>query len=195
MKTPLERYVQKNSIAITIANTLLYTMLVLEIVVAIPMFAMAAGAFSGRTFSGIVGTSMNPTIHEGDLTMCDTTVSISDLDMGDIIVFEADRAETGTICHRVCDLGDHTVRTRGDHNQHPDPELTTDENLVGRIDLVVPHMGWLVRVTISQILWAVLSVAITVMAIWHVECACYEALDKVWPTYVEFCNRRLAAAQ
>ena len=84
----------------------------------------------------IVGGSMEPVIHRGDVVVVDPKAEVAD---GDVITFtDPDR---GVITHRVrWREADGRLRTRGDANDLDDP-LLAPEHVIGKSRLVVPLVG------------------------------------------------------
>lgn len=67
-----------------------------------------------------VGGSMQPTLGPGDLALCTDRV---EPEVGDIVVVEAGVLSDRPVRHRVVDLDDDHVVTKGDANRLPDPAV------------------------------------------------------------------------
>lgn len=61
----------------------------------------------------------------------DRTVKVSDLRKGQVIVYRHSKA--GLVCHRIIEIHQGRVWTKGDSNRTPDDEWVTASNLVGVI--------------------------------------------------------------
>lgn len=71
-------------------------------------------------------------------------VEVGDLGRGDVVTV-APRGGGSTHTHRVIDVAERSATTKGDLNGTPDPETVDAENLVGRAVLILPAMGWVVK--------------------------------------------------
>ena len=91
------------------------------------------------------GTSMLPTLEEGDLVVVQS-VPFSDLSVGDIIVYDPPCSATGaSVIHRVVGLSGDGVVTKGDNNGYADPGPisngpVTQDCYVGKVAYVVPYI-------------------------------------------------------
>lgn len=95
-------------------------------------------------FRVVEGTSMQPTISEGDAVML-THSGGEHLRVGDIVVFP-DPEDPGTnIIHRVIRLeedgGDVYAVTKGDANASSDPFAIPADRVEGKVGLVLPRVG------------------------------------------------------
>lgn len=75
----------------------------------------------------VSGTSMEPTLHTGDLAIM---YQRSSYDVGDLVAF--DIPEGGTVIHRVVGESDDGYTFRGDNRNHDDPWTLDDEAIRGR---------------------------------------------------------------
>ncbi len=105
------------------------------LVVLAVLVALAPAAVGWRPMV-IIGGSMEPVIHRGDVVVVDPKAQVDD---GDVITFaDPDR---GVITHRVrWREPDGRIRTRGDAN-HADDPLLDPTNVIGKSRLVVPMVG------------------------------------------------------
>jgi len=93
----------------------------------------------GADFSyTIMGSSMQPTLHPGDLILINRAAP-QQINVGDIIAVRlADRVFT----HRVIEKrkGDQTIlfKTKGDANEDPDPGYTSSTQIIGKVKLTIP---------------------------------------------------------
>jgi len=114
-------------------------------VAVIGVVALTVGTATGRLSIQTVPTgSMEPAIHQGSAIVVDP-IPVSDIVVGDVIVFAA--PETGRMTvHRVVEVDDddglRTFTTKGDANQGPDPwRLLPDEDHLHRVRFAVPGVG------------------------------------------------------
>ena len=84
----------------------------------------------------IVTGSMEPAINRGDLVFIRHVDSFS---VGDVVTYRKGRM---IITHRVYQVLDNGVRTKGDANAEPDPYIVPYRDVLGRVVLRVPLLGW-----------------------------------------------------
>lgn len=112
----------------------------------------AKGDYSAPVFNAyvVLSGSMLPEIKVKDIVVT-KKVSAEDLEVGDIITFIAPDSRFGgiSITHRIIDtyydesLGSYTYRTKGDANNTADSSLVPNENILGRVILKIPKLGYL----------------------------------------------------
>ena len=112
---------------------------------ALGLLLLAAGwLFFGPTQLGgstsyavIVGTSMEPMLHRGDLAVIREE---STYRTGDVVLYEA--SELGSnVLHRIVRVQDGRFVLKGDNNDFLDSERPTEEQIVGRLWLSAPQVG------------------------------------------------------
>ncbi|MCE4619793.1 MAG: signal peptidase I [Desulfurococcales archaeon] len=84
----------------------------------------------------IVTGSMEPSINRGDLVFIRHVDSVS---VGDVVTYRKGRM---IVTHRVYQIFDDGVRTKGDANVEPDPYIVPYRDILGRVVLRVPLLGW-----------------------------------------------------
>jgi signal peptidase I len=113
----------------------------------------------------VVGISMLPAIHTGDLAIVVPT-NINSLHVGEIIVY---RFEGTLIIHRVIAIYDNSnppyVIVKGDNNPVPDQNITgprqiTNSLIVGRVVMLVEGLGIFADTSIKYIFSASLIVLV-----------------------------------
>jgi len=101
---------------------------------------------TGRQSIVIGGASMEPAIHVGAAVVI-TPVDPQELAIGDVVSLQVGEART-TFTHRIVDVVDRGdgrwIRTKGDANAEPDPTLVPATAVIGRVDLAIPLMGYLI---------------------------------------------------
>jgi len=86
----------------------------------------------------VFSDSMVPTFFRGDMIV---VYGSKNVNVGDIVVFDVpDRKYP--IIHRINNITDSIITTKGDHNQYPDPWRTTKDKLHGKAILKIPLLGW-----------------------------------------------------
>ena len=107
------------------------------LIVAAALFFYASGLMVWRPIAVVTG-SMEPAINRGDLVILERA-SVDEVEVGDVVAYRID----GTVVvHRVIEKGEGYLVTKGDANDSPDPYRITHENLLGRVAVVVPKVGW-----------------------------------------------------
>src|SRR2546426_3061769 len=128
---------------------------------------------SGRHTIVIGGASMEPAIQLGS-TVVITPVDPVLLAVGDVVSLQVGEART-TFTHRIVTIVDRAdgrwIRTKGDANADPDPTLVRASTVIGRVDLVVPLIGYLIVLLSAPIgILFVLGLGATLLAIaWLLE--------------------------
>jgi signal peptidase I len=69
-------------------------------------------------------------------------VGTTEVEKGDVIVFNSGRYYYYPIIHRVIGVEENGYRTKGDHNAAQDNWLVAKENVYGKAVGVVPLLGW-----------------------------------------------------
>jgi signal peptidase I len=89
------------------------------------------------------GGSMEPAIPLGAAIFV-RQIDPATIQPGDVITFTA---ESGTVVtHRVIEVtgtNGLAFHTKGDASESADPRVTNVDNLIGRVELQIPHVGWL----------------------------------------------------
>ncbi|MDD1679916.1 MAG: signal peptidase I [Methanomicrobiales archaeon] len=109
------------------------------------LFGLICGILSAvppMTLYPSVGTSMEPTIIEGDYVAV-APLGIEQMAIGDIIVYRSPlQDETGDfplIVHRIVDMQHGIVRTKGDNRTAIDPFDISPERVQGKVMFIVPR--------------------------------------------------------
>ena len=140
------------------------------------MGAVALGKLvplTGRQSIVIGGASMEPAIHVGAAVVI-TPVDAAQLAVGDVVSLQVGEART-TFTHRIVDIVDRGdgrwIRTKGDSNAEPDPTLVPATAVIGRVDLAIPLMGYLIMLLSAPVgVLFVLGIGATLLAIaWLLE--------------------------
>jgi signal peptidase len=110
--------------------------------------------------------SMEPAIPVGGIVVI-KPVEPGTLKTGDIICFKF--SEDTSITHRIINITNGEFETKGDANENPDQWTVKKENIIGKVILTIPFIGYLgyfVRTPIGLILLIVLPAsAIIIMEI------------------------------
>lgn len=96
-------------------------------------------------YPSVIATgSMKPMIHPGDVILVDKSITIGDLNIGDVIQFKRNSI---LISHRILEIvkdkgGQVSLRTKGDDNSVEDAQLVKPEDVKGKVIKVIPKVGW-----------------------------------------------------
>ncbi len=104
--------------------------------------ALVIPKFAGYSSYVVVSGSMEPNIPVGSLALS-KKVDPAALETGDVIVFVDPARGTTPITHRVVsnDTASGTIVTKGDANDRQDVNPATYDNVVGKVEVHVPHAG------------------------------------------------------
>lgn len=112
-------------------------MLTIVILVVVSAFTLPR-AFGIKPFVVLSG-SMEPTIPTGSLVFVDT--KYTDVQVDDIITFGLSTGKKSVmVTHRVNDIQDGMIQTKGDNNDEPDGWLDP-EAVIGVVKLHIPWLG------------------------------------------------------
>ena len=143
----------------------------LATLIVVVLLAVALGKLvpltGGRSII-IGGSSMEPAIHLGS-TVVVFPVEPAELRVGDVVSIKLEESRA-TFTHRIVAIVDRPdgrwIRTKGDANADPDPTLVPATTVIGRVELSVPLIGYLL-VLLSTVLGVLFVVGIgaTLLAI------------------------------
>ena len=137
--------------------------IIIGIIAAITLLALT----TGLRLCIVRTTSMEPTITPYSVCLVTTRVRYEDLSIGDIVVF--DRASDGEkVVHRVVEMTDEGVITRGDANRNDDGVSVTPDTLFARYIMHIPYLGYIyvfVRTPIGVVTIVALFIALAVLNI------------------------------
>ena len=112
----------------------------------------AKGDYSAPAFNAyvVLSGSMLPEIAIKDIVVT-KKVPAEELEVGDIITFIAPDSRYGgiSITHRILDkyydeaIGSYTYRTKGDNNNVADSSLVPNNNILGKVILKIPKLGYI----------------------------------------------------
>jgi signal peptidase len=107
--------------------------------------------------------SMEPAIPVGSVVVI-KPVDTETLKTGDIICFKL--SEPTSITHRIFNVTDEGFITKGDANEGPDQWTVKKENVMGKVILTIPYIGYIgyfVRTPIGLILLIVLPASLIII--------------------------------
>ena len=89
----------------------------------------------GWSWAEVLSGSMEPAISPGDLIVFHRQ---KEYKTGDIITFEGN---THGITHRIVEVLPEGYRTKGDNNNTEDEQLVPEDQVIGKVLLIIPCMG------------------------------------------------------
>ncbi|MGH3071118.1 MAG: signal peptidase I [Gaiellaceae bacterium] len=101
------------------------------------MFFAPTQAGGGTSYAIIVGTSMEPKLHRGDLAVVRERAAYR---AGDVVLY--DSKDLGTkVLHRIVRVEGDRFVLKGDNNDFIDPERPTEAQIVGTLWVTAPGVG------------------------------------------------------
>jgi signal peptidase len=120
--------------------------------------------FLGWRMDVVQSGSMSPSIGVGDLAV--TVPSSPDaLHVGDVVTF---RCPDGTlVCHRVVEINvtASTLITQGDANEGPDPDPVRFDQVMGRVVVSVPLLGYAFTFLRGPFGWATMGLLVLLLVV------------------------------
>jgi signal peptidase I len=111
--------------------------LVLVLVTALPVSLGGSASYVSTT-----GISMQPRFHTGDLAILRST---PDYRVGDVAAYHSKILKT-VVMHRIVGFKHGRYTFKGDNNSWLDPEAPTQDQLIGKLSVRIPHGGiWMKR--------------------------------------------------
>jgi len=103
---------------------------------------------AGVQFVSVLSGSMSPTFERGAVLVV-RPADPAGIQVGDVIVFREPYDPSSTVAHRVAAVSGNgsSVRfeTKGDANEMPDRDLVYADDVVGKVELDVPLLGYAAR--------------------------------------------------
>lgn len=117
------------------------------------------------TFVIVVGHSMEPTLHTGDLAYARRFGTV---DVGTLVVYEVpDGPAAGKlVIHRIVGGDANGYVTQGDNNPSPDPWRPTFDDIDGTVLFHVPMAGRPIQVLAQPLVVAAIAALLTVLLLW-----------------------------
>jgi signal peptidase len=140
--------------------------LLTSLIVALGVMAVGIGILvfvANLHFQTVTSGSMRPTISPGDIAVTQA-VTVSSLNVGDVIVFFPPTSSTEPVMHRIVSLVNGAIKTRGDANNVDDPwQVTLSGTTAYRMVAVVPFIGWLTELQRPALIVAGLLVGLAIL--------------------------------
>ena len=144
-----------------LAKTLILIIIVVSAIVLLILFRPTS-LWGDTQYSPVYTGSMEPAIPIGAVVVI-KPVDLGTLKIGDIICFKF--SEATSITHRIINMTNGGFITKGDANEDSDQWTVKKENVVGKVLLTIPFIGYLgyfVRTPIGLILLIVLPATVII---------------------------------
>jgi signal peptidase len=145
-----------------VATRLILILIVISAILLL-IFFRPISLWGDTRYDPVFTGSMAPVIPVGGLVVI-KPVDSATLRPGDIICFKF--SEKISITHRIINITNEGFVTKGDANENPDQYTVKKEDVVGKVLLVIPFLGYLgsfVRTPIGLILLIVLPAAVLIL--------------------------------
>jgi signal peptidase I len=145
------------------------------VVVATLVVSRVVPVLTGAPTFVVGGGSMEPTIHLGSVIV-DRPVAASDLAVGDMVTIRVG-PDKAIFTHRVVALAPRAdglwIQTKGDANRTADPSIIPFSTVIGRVDTVVPWLGYVVQLlsNMAGVAFLVSLGMLTLLGAWLLEIA------------------------
>ena len=136
--------------------TIALIVIILAITAVILLFFRPVALGGDTLYEPVYTGSMEPAIHVGSVVVI-KPVDVERLEEGDVVCFTF--SGPASITHRIINITTEGFITKGDANEDPDQWIVRRENIVGKVILIIPYVGYLghfVRTPIGFILLAVI---------------------------------------
>src|SRR3989344_5251201 len=124
--------------------------------------------YHGNDIMVVTSDSMIPTLKPNDLLIVQRT-EIDKIMVGDIIVFNSHIEGIGIVAHRAIekfdDNGRIAIRTQGDNVGEVDAWVVHEEDLIGKVEGNIPHIGILLVEPVRYTL--VIIIIVTAISLLH----------------------------
>ena len=144
------------------------TIISIATIIAIFLLFYRPVSLAGDTLYEPVYTgSMEPAIPVGSVVVI-KPVDPENLKIGDIICFKLSESAITSVTHRIFNITDEGFITKGDANEDPDQWIFKRENVIGKVILTVPfigYIGYFVRTPIGFILLILLPASAIIIIV------------------------------
>jgi signal peptidase len=143
------------------------------IVLSALVVARVIPAITGAPTFVVAGGSMEPTIQLGSVVV-DAPVHPADLAVGDVVSIKVGPAQA-VFTHRITRLvprnGALWIQTKGDGNETEDPSIVPATDVIGRVSVVVPGLGYVVQLlaSLTGVAFLVSLGMLTLLGAWLLE--------------------------
>jgi len=124
----------------------------------------------------VLSGSMNPKINPGDVVVS-TYTNPEEIKINDVITFTSADNPKNCVTHRVINItnenGTISFQTKGDANEDPDQRIVQTSELIGKVVIVIPYLGYVPHFAKSPLGFITLiiipGVLIIIGEIWNIK--------------------------
>jgi signal peptidase len=145
-----------------LAETIILIIIAMSAIVFL-VFYRPVSLWGDTLYEPVYTGSMEPAIPVGSVVVT-KPVNPETLKTGDIICFKL--SEPTSITHRIINITNEGFITKGDANEDPDQWIVKKENVIGKLILTIPYIGYIgyfVRTPIGLILLIVLPASLIII--------------------------------
>ena len=145
-----------------LAKTIILILIAISAIVFL-VFYRPVSLWGDTRYEPVYTGSMEPAIPVGGIVVI-KPVDPETLKTGDIICFKF--TEDTSVTHRIVNIADEGFVTKGDANEDPDQWAVKKENVIGKVILTIPFIGYLgyfVRTSTGIILLIVLPASVIII--------------------------------
>lgn len=152
-------------------KTIVKDIIIVAVGVAAIWFGLQLVFGTQNPFYVVSSGSMIPVLEVYDVLVVQGHVPFTDIQVGDIIVFNRPNGHDRVIVHRVAEILDDnpkTIRTKGDANPSSIPGTDyplTKEEYIGKVVYIVPQLGYITRVLTPPMNYIIIAVIIGIMIV------------------------------
>ncbi len=112
-------------------------------IIAIVVIAVAVLALASFKFLAVIGSSMQPSISDGDVLVVSSNVDTANLKVGDVISYRhVVDGRSLIFTHRIVGVDSEGFRTKGDNLDVPDNYVVRSSDVVGVVVSKIPYLGY-----------------------------------------------------
>ena len=145
------------------------TLIVIGLLISVTLLILPFILYYGNEILVVTSDSMIPTLKPNDLLIVQRT-EIDKIMVGDIIVFNSHIEGIGIVAHRAIekfeDNGKIAINTQGDNVDEADAWVVHEEDLIGKVEGNIPHIGILLVEPVRYTL--VIIIIVTAISLLHV---------------------------
>jgi len=130
----------------TILTNIAYTFVVVAVLALALLFVGTKIDMLGYSVKVVKSGSMEPAIHTGSIVVIAPSATYS---IGDVVTYGKDTKNQIPVTHRIIEKtgeGNSTIyRTKGDVNEDIDPRAVRERDVIGKVRLTIPYLGYVIE--------------------------------------------------
>lgn len=123
--------------------------------IVVAMLGVIIARFFGIESRIVLSGSMEPTIHTGSVCFVNTNAKYEDVVVGDVVAFSS---PAGDVTHRVINITEVGMETKGDANEASDGISVTKGNFRGETLFSVPYAGYVIHYVRRPVVLSIIAV-------------------------------------